>query len=886
MICPAITETMFPAADALALADVRDTAALLRDAARLRDAQFGSVMTYSRKVFIPLTHLCRDSCHYCTFAQPPRRGRAAYMSPEDVLAVARAGARAGATEALFTLGDKPELRYAAARDALAGLGYATTLDYLAAMAALVLKETGLPPHLNPGVMRREDMARLRKVSASMGLMLETAADRLSEKGHVHFGSPDKVPAVRLATIATAGELAIPFTTGLLIGIGETRRERIDALLALRDLDAAYEHIQEVIIQPFRAKPGTRMAEYANASDDELLWTLAVARIVLPVTISLQTPPNLAPHLLDAAIDAGIDDWGGISPVTPDFVNPEAPWPEVAALAAKLATRGRTLVQRLPVYPRLLRGEALPSPPPGGRRSPRVSAAGDGDSGATGSTPNSLNGRHPTPDHLRWSNPPPPGEGVRAWLDPAIRTAVLRASDAEGFARSDVWSPGQSDVPATAIPRRPNSAASPSLEQILARAESGEGLGEADIVRLFAARSGDFDHLCAAADRLRAQAVGDTVTYVVNRNINYTNVCSYRCGFCAFSKGKSAEHLRGAAYDLDHDELARRVAEAWARGATEVCLQGGIHPAYTGDTYLAILRTAKAAAPGIHVHAFSPLEVCHGASTLGIPVVRFLERLRDAGLGTLPGTAAEILDDDVRAVICPDKLTTSEWLATIETAHQVGLRTTSTIMFGHVEGPEHWARHLAELRNLQARTGGFTEFVPLPFVHMEAPLYFKGAARRGPTLREAILMHAVARLALHPLIIHIQTSWVKMGRDGAIACLQAGCNDLGGTLMNESISRAAGAAHGQELPPAEMEALAAAIGRLATQRTTLYTPASAERDAAARNAAHLMPVIQTPVKRHPVTSRRRGEVDARSGAGDRERAYHREAAAPDLSVRDR
>ncbi len=881
MINVAASDTPISVRDPLALAGVRDTAALMRDAAQLRDARFGSVMTYSRKVFIPLTHLCRDSCHYCTFAQPPRRGQAAYMTPEGVLAVARAGARAGATEALFTLGDKPELRYAAARDALAGLGYAATLDYLAAMAARVLKETGLLPHLNPGVMGREDMTRLRKASASMGLMLETAADRLSEKGHVHFGSPDKVPAVRLATIATAGELAIPFTTGLLIGIGETRRERIEALLAVRDLYATYGHIQEVIIQPFRAKPGTRMAKSADASDDELLWTLAVARIVLPVTISLQTPPNLAPHLLDAAIDAGIDDWGGISPVTPDFVNPEAPWPEVETLAERLALRGRTLVQRLPVYPRLLRGEALPLPPPGGGRSPRVSAAGGGDSAAIGPTPDSLNRRHPTPDRLRQSDPPPPAEGepgagIRAWLDPAIGTAALRASDAEGFARSDAWSPGQGDVPATAIPRRPNGAAAPSLEQILARAESGEGLGETDIVRLFAARGGAFDHVCAAADRLRARAVGDTVTYVVNRNINYTNVCSYRCGFCAFSKGKSAEHLRGAAYDLDHDELARRVTEAWARGATEVCLQGGIHPAYTGDTYLAILRTARAAAPGIHVHAFSPLEVRHGASTLGIPVTRFLERLRDAGLGTLPGTAAEILDDDVRAVICPDKLTTSEWLDTIEAAHKVGLKTTSTIMFGHVEGPEHWARHLAALRDLQARTGGFTEFVPLPFVHMEAPLYFKGAARRGPTLREAILMHAVARLALHPLITHVQTSWVKMGHDGAIACLRAGCNDLGGTLMNESISRAAGAAHGQELPPAGMVAIAAAIGRPAVQRTTLYTPASAERDAAARHAADLMPVVQTPVKRHPFTSRRR--VEARGTSGEGERAHPREAAA--------
>jgi FO synthase len=817
-------------ADALALAEMPDIAALTAMAAPRRDAAHGDLVTYSRKVFIPLTHLCRDTCHYCTFAQPPRRAPA-YMAPDKVLAAARAGAAAGCTEALFTLGDKPELRYAAARTALQALGYASTLDYLHAMAQRVVRETGLLPHLNPGVMSRDDMARLRPVSASMGLMLESAADRLSQKGGVHFGSPDKRPAVRLATIRDAGELAIPFTTGLLIGIGETRRERIEALLAIRELHDAYGHIQEVIIQPFRAKPGTRMSQHPDAGDDELLWTLAVARIVLGGAMNLQTPPNLAPQRLADAIAAGVNDWGGISPVTPDFVNPEAPWPAVDALATEMAACGRILAPRLPLYPRYARD-------------------------------------------------------AERWLDRSMRGAVLRASDAHGLARGDAWSPGVAPSPSseegggggpgaedrgghlpdifTLHPTQQGAGENrqyvpggghAALDRIIAKAELGAALAPDEIVALFAARGPAFAEVCAAADRLRAAAVGDTVTYVVNRNINYTNVCSYRCAFCAFSKGKSAEHLRGAAYDLDHGEIARRVAEAWARGATEVCLQGGIHPAYTGDTYLAILRTVKSAVPQIHVHAFSPLEVRHGAATLGIPVRRFLERLRDAGLGTLPGTAAEILDDGVRAVICPDKLTTAEWLDTIETAHGVGLSTTATIMFGHIEGPEHWARHLMAVRALAARTGGITEFVPLPFVHMEAPIYYRGGARRGPTWREAMLMHAVARLALNPVIPHIQASWVKMGRDGVGACLKAGCDDLGGTLMNESISRAAGAAHGQELPPADMEALIIRHGRRAAQRSTLYGTAPDERRQVSFGAAPLAPAIATPAARHKI----RGEA---------------------------
>jgi FO synthase len=780
--------------EALALSEERDIRVLMARASRLRDEGHGNVITYSRKVFIPLTRLCRDSCHYCTFAKSPRAYQPVYMEPDQVLSVARAGQAAGCTEALFTLGDKPELRYAAARAALHKLGYVSTLGYLRAIAERVLKETGLLPHLNPGVMTLQEMRTLRPVAASMGLMLENIAERLSARGGVHFGSPDKKPAARLATIRAAGELAVPFTSGLLIGIGETRRERIESILALRALHAAHGHLQEVIIQPFRAKAGTRMADRADASADELLWTIAVARLVFGPMMSIQTPPNLAPDLLAAVLDAGINDWGGISPVTIDFVNPEAPWPSIKALADRMRARGRVLVGRLPVYPPYAREPAR-------------------------------------------------------WLDPMVRPAILRASDGEHLARETLWAPGETGRAAACQPKRAPMPRTRSLDPILGRANSGFTLSEAEIVRLFSARDQDYLEVCVAADELRARIAGNVVRYVVNRNINYTNVCSYRCAFCAFSKRKASNHLRGAAYDLDAGEITRRVREAWARGATEVCMQGGIHPDYSGETYLAVVRTVKSATPAMHVHAFSPLEVRHGAATLAIPVIEFLHRLRNEGLGTLPGTAAEILDDEVRAVICPDKLSTQEWLDVIEAAHCIGLRSTATIMFGHVDRAKHWARHLLAIRRLQDRTGGFTEFVPLPFVHMEAPIYFQGRARGGPTWREAVLMHAVARLVLHPLIANIQVSWVKMGRTGARACLQAGANDLGGTLMNESISRAAGATHGQELSPESMDELITSLGRNPEQRTTLYGSVPESRRQASYRARPLLTVVQTAATRH-------------------------------------
>ena len=712
----------------------------------------GGLVTYSPKVFIPLTTLCRDVCGYCTFARPPRRGERAYLSEDEVLAIARAGAAAGCTEALFTLGDKPELRYKVAREELAELGCTTTIEYLARVAKLVLEETGLLPHLNPGVMTRAELELLRPVSASMGIMLETTADRLAERGGPHWASPDKLPARRLETIELAGELRIPFTSGILIGIGETRAERLEALEALAVLHRRHGHLQEVIVQNFRAKPGTRMADHAEPSLDDHLWTIAAARLLLPADVSVQAPPNLAFDDFPRLLDAGIDDWGGVSPVTIDHVNPEAPWPERERLAEATRSRGLELAPRLPVYPAFLGGE---------------------------------------------------------WLAPKVLTQALRSSDSLGLAREDGWHPGErGDVPFT-VSRDP------------LPLQTSDELGEDELVRLFRARGEERQRVFAAADRLRREVCGDEVTYVVTRNIQYTNVCYFRCGFCAFSKGKLAANLRGAPYLVPLEEIVRRAREAWERGATEVCLQGGIHPAFTGDYYADVVAAIRAELPDLHIHAFSALEIWQGATTLGVPVEDYLARLRALGLGSLPGTAAEILDDEVRALICPDKVSTEQWLDVHAAAHRVGLRSNVTIMFGHVESPRHWARHLLRARAQQQATGGFTELVPLPFVHMEAPIWLKGRARSGPTFGETLLLHAVARLALHPHITNIQASWVKLGPAGVAAALAAGVNDLGGTLMNESISRSAGSEHGQEMAPEAMEALIRASGRTPRQRTTLY-----------------------------------------------------------------
>jgi FO synthase len=780
--------------EALSLLDTPKLSTLMERASVLRDAGFGNVVTYSRKVFIPLTQLCRDVCHYCTFAQPPKPNERAYLTIDEMIDVARQGANAGCNEALFTLGDKPELRYPQAREELNQLGYATTIDYLVAATKAVLDATGLLPHANPGVLTQAELVALKAHCPSQGLMLENVSPRLAERGQVHFGSPDKDPDARLDTIRWAGELKIPFTSGILIGIGETRKERIDSLLALRDLSDTYGHIQEVIIQNFRAKTGTAMANFSEPSLEDLLWTIASARIIFGPDMAIQAPPNLTPETFSTLIHAGVNDWGGVSPITPDHVNPEAPWPHLDRLATETEAAGKILVERLTAYPQYV-------------------------------------------------------QEADKWIAESLKTPLIRVSDAEGFARSDMWSPGDSDAHLPerllqSVNRTAPVQPTTRVMDLCKKASNGQALSVSEIEELFTVRGNDLVFVLQAANELRRHVNGNEVTYVVNRNINYTNVCYFRCQFCAFSKGKLSENLRGAPYDLDLSEISRRSREAWDRGGTEVCMQGGIHPEYTGETYLKICRTVKEAVPNLHVHAFSPLEIWQGAETLNLEPREFLLQLKQAGLGTLPGTAAEVLDDEVRAELCPDKITTAQWLQVMEAAHSVGFKTTATIMYGHLDHPIHWARHLRRIRDLQVKTGGFTEFVPLPFVHMEAPIYLKGRARKGPTFRESLLMHAVARLALHPVLANIQASWVKMGPLGIAACLNVGANDLGGTLMNESITKAAGASFGQELSPEEMETVIASIGRVPRQRTTAYESPPKEQMVRSYSAPPLLPVVQT------------------------------------------
>jgi FO synthase len=743
-------------------------------ARRVRDHGHGNIVTYSRKVFIPLTRLCRDFCHYCTFATTPKHLASAYMTADEAVAIASEGQKMGCKEALFTLGEKPELRHPAAREALKEMGFDSTLDYVAHVAGRVLNETGLLPHINAGCMDSDEIDQLRQVSASMGIMLESSSERLCEKGQVHYGSPDKHPAVRLKTLEEAGKAKVPFTTGILIGIGETRQERLESLLAIRKIHQQYGHIQEIIIQNFVPKLDTKMAKVKPPTTQELIWTIAMARLIFGAEMSIQAPPNLNPGKIKPLIDAGINDWGGVSPLTPDHVNPESPWPHIDTLVAGTREAGKLLQERLTIYPQFVL---------------------------------SLN----------------------EWVDEKLERHVLRLADGSGRGREDDWLTGTTvEVPEPFAQWKPSDKTSLSetlvsgeVQSILAKSEARQELSIEEIARLFDARGDEFDAVCSAADRMRETISGDSVSYVVNRNINYTNICSYRCSFCAFAKGRKRTPASDAPYLKAPQDVAELATEAWQRGATEVCLQGGIHPHFTGQSYLDICEAVHQALPEMHIHAFSPLEVTHGAHSLGLSIPEFLQQLKQKGLKTLPGTAAEILSDDVRDIICPDKLNTQEWLDVVSAAHKLGLPTTATIMFGHVDRYEHWGIHLLRVLELQKRTGGITEFVPLPFVADGAPMYLRGQSRRGPTFREAVLMHAIARLVLNWHIPNIQTSWVKMGLKGAKVCLRSGANDLGGTLMNESITRAAGAIHGQEMTPDILEETIRSCGRRPYQRSTLY-----------------------------------------------------------------
>jgi FO synthase len=730
---------------------------LAADAYAKARAFHGWSVTYSPKAFIPLTKLCRDRCGYCTFAQAPARVSSPFMDLDEILTIAQEAEKAGVTEALFTLGERPELRYDEAAKWLAARGYKSTVDYLVEACRMVLNSTGLLPHANAGALYPHELAALREVSVSQGMMLESLAEL-----EAHRLAPDKSPGRRMATLTSAGGLQIPFTTGLLVGIGESRSDRLDALEFIAQCHNEYGHVQEVIIQNFLPKPRTAMAEHPAASDEEFHWTIAAARLVLPGDIHLQAPPNLSddPAKLLAF---GIDDFGGISPITIDHVNPERAWPAVRTLEREVSSRDLSLIPRLTIYPSM----AL--------------------------------------------NP-------ERFLDERLRGPVLALSDAEGLGRESQWCSGGELPPP---PLTPSAVVDPRISEILRRFEIGKGFTESELTTLFGARGGDVQRIADLADDVRRQLVGDEVTYVINRNINYTNVCTFKCRFCAFSKGPLSLNLRGDPYLLSLDEVGRRVREAEERGATEVCLQGGIHPNFDDDYYVEVVKSVREASPTIHIHAFSALEVFEGAKRGGVDLRTYLRRLGEAGLKTLPGTAAEILDDDVRQILCPDKISTQQWLDVHEAAHDVGLKSNVTIMFGAVESPRSWAKHLIVTRDLALRTGGFTEFVPLPFVHMATPLYLRQRSRKGPTWRENVLMHAIGRLHYAGVINNIQASWVKLGPDGTRALLAAGVNDVGGTLMDENISRAAGASHGQEMDEGAIERLVVPSGRPLAQRTTLY-----------------------------------------------------------------
>ncbi|MEW1913763.1 bifunctional FO biosynthesis protein CofGH [Kitasatospora sp. NPDC085895] len=839
-------------AEVLLQARGADLTDLCASAARVRDAGLGEagrpgVITYSKKVFIPLTRLCRDRCHYCTFVTVPgklrRAGEGMFLSPDEVLDIARRGAATGCKEALFTLGDRPEDRWPEARAWLDAHGYDDTLAYVRAMSVRVLEETGLLPHLNPGVLSWTDFQRLKPVAPSMGMMLETTAERLwSDPSGPHHGSPDKEPRVRLRVLEDAGRSSVPFTTGILIGIGESYRERAESLFAIRRVSRAYRGVQEVIVQNFRAKPDTAMRGMPDAELEELAAAVATARLVLGPSVRLQAPPNLVDGEFALLIGAGIDDWGGVSPLTPDHVNPERPWPHIDDLAARTAAAGFTLRERLTVYPEYVqRGEPWLDP----RILPHVTALADPDTG--------LAREDARPVGLPWQEPEEPQTGsgrteLHHEIDTVGRTGDRRADFDEVYGD---WQVLREQVAAgtgsgAGSGAGVGAAAGGAPERLPADVREALGVAAADPTRLtddqalalFGADGPALDALCSIADAVRRDTVGDTVTYCVTRNINFTNVCYTGCRFCAFAQRRTDAD----AYTLSLEQVAERAAQAWEVGATEVCMQGGIHPDLPGTAYFDIARAVKERVPGIHVHAFSPMEVVNGATRTGLSIRDWLQRAKESGLDSIPGTAAEILDDEVRWVLTKGKLPASAWIEVVTTAHELGLRSSSTMMYGHVDTPRHWLGHLRLLAELQQRTGGFTEFVTLPFVHTNAPVYLAGVARPGPTARDNRAVTAMARLLLHPHIPNIQTSWVKLGADGAAEMLRSGANDLGGTLMEETISRMAGSSWGSYKSVRDLEAIAEAAGRPARQRTTTYGEVPAERRAAALASDGHLPVL--------------------------------------------
>jgi FO synthase len=825
-----------------------DLTALLGHAARVRDSGLAAagrsgVITYSRKVFIPLTRLCRDRCAYCTFVTVPGRVDSPYLSPDEVLQIARDGARLGCKEALFTLGDRPEARWKQAREWLDAHGYDDTLSYVRAMAIRVLEETGLLPHLNPGVLSWQDFQRLKPVAPSMGMMLETTSRRLfTERGEAHFGSPDKDPAIRLRVLEDAGRSSVPFTTGILIGIGETRAERVDSIFAIRQVAREYGGIQEVIVQNFRAKPDTRMRATPDAELADLAATIAVARLVLGPAARIQAPPNLIGDEYQLILSAGIDDWGGVSPLTPDHVNPERPWPQIDELARQTAAGGFELTERLTIYPPYIREPWL---------DPRVAAH----VGALADPQTGLAAAGAQPRGLPWQEPDGGwGEStgrtdLHTSIDVTGRSADRRADFAEVY--GDWAEVGARIVPAARRDRPGGGVPGRAPAEVLAALRSAErdpaGLTDAQALALLDADGAELEALAALADGLRQAAAGDPVTYVVTRNINFTNVCYTGCRFCAFAQRRTDAD----AYTLSLEQVGDRAEEAWAAGATEVCMQGGIHPDLPGTAYFDLAAEVKRRCPDIHVHAFSPMEVMNGASRTGLPVREWLSRAKEAGVGSLPGTAAEILDDDVRWVLTKGKLPAAAWIDVISTAHELGIRTSATMMYGHVDTPAHWVGHLRVIRGIQERTGGFTEFVLLPFVHASSPIYLAGMARPGPTRRENRAVHALSRIMLHGAISNIQCSWVKLGAEGCVDVLRGGVNDLGGTLMEETISRMAGSANGSYKTISQLADLVAPTGRPLRQRTTLYGEPGAERIAAAAASDGVCASVRGPRTPLPV-----------------------------------